>query len=109
MGNELVNPQAVLLNGKTIGFVFDDVPDMKKKPPGPGPFQQVPAGFATAEIGSLEGKWWRITFFNPTPWVVLSPPPPPVLPDGFEAIFGPSPIPASSAEVMPPGTFRSRP
>ena len=91
MANELVNRQAVKLNGRTIGFVFDDVPDMQKKPPGPGPFVQVPAGLATAEIGSLEGKWWRVTPFNPTPWAVLSPPPPPVLPDGFEAIFGPRP------------------
>ena len=91
MGNQLVNRQAVKLNGRTIAFVFDDVPDMLKKPPGPGPFEQVPAGFATAEIGSLEGKWWRVTPFNPTPWAVLSPPPPPVLPDGFEAIFGPRP------------------
>ena len=91
MGNELVNRQAVKLNGRTIGFVFDDVPDMQKKPPGPGPFVQVPAGFATAEIGSLEGQWWRVTPFNATPWAVLSPPPPPVLPDGFEAIFGPRP------------------
>ena len=91
MGNQLVNRQAVKLNGRTIAFVFDDVPDMLKKPPGPGPFEQVPAGFATSEIGSREGKWWRVTPFNPTPWAVLSPPPPPVLPDGFEAIFGPRP------------------
>ena len=34
MGNELVNQQTVKLNGKTIGFVFDDVPDNLKKPPG---------------------------------------------------------------------------
>ena len=92
MGNELVNRQTVKSNGRTIGFVFDDVPDMQKKPPGPGPFEQVPAGFSTPEIGSLEGKWWRVTPFNATPWAVLGPPaPPPVLPEGFEAIFGPRP------------------
>ncbi len=92
MGNELVNRQAVKLNGKTIGFVFDDVPDIQKKPPGPGPFERVPSEqFSTPEIGSLKGKWWRVTPFNSAPWAVLSPPPPEVLPVGFEKIFGSRP------------------
>jgi len=91
VANELINRQAVIFNGSIIGYVFADVPDMQKKPPGPGPFVQVPAGFVTAEIGSLEGLWWRVSPFNATPWAVLAPVEAVPLPDGFEAIFGPRP------------------
>jgi hypothetical protein len=91
MGNELMNRQGVKHNGRTIGFVFDDVPDHLKKPPGPGPFEQVPEGFSAPGIGLLGGLWWRVTPFNPTPWAALSPPAEPVYPPGFIDTFGPPP------------------
>ena len=87
----LVNRQAVIFNGRTIAYVFEDVPDHLKRPPGPGPFQQVPAGHSTLEIGLLEGLWWRVTPFNPEPWKILAPEPI-VFPEGFVETFGAAPV-----------------
>ena len=88
----LLNRQAVILDGRTIAYVFDDVPDHLKRPPGPGPFEQVPAGYSTPEIGSLEGLWWRVTNFNPNPWKRLAAPEPVVFPEGFIETFGAAPV-----------------
>ena len=99
MGSTLVNRQAVLLDGAAIGFVFDDVPELQKKPPGPGPFERVPAGFSTPEIGPLEGLWWRVTPFNPEPWKALSPAVEPPENPLLAEFWGP-PIPLRATSTM---------
>ena len=88
----LVGRQAVILNGRTIAYVFKDVSEYSKKPPGPGPFQRVPAGYSTPEIGSLESLWWRVTPFNLEPWKVLAASYPIVFPEGFIETFGSMPV-----------------